>query len=68
MICPRPLMIQSGTQDTVAPLEATHQAVPVARRYYEKLGIEQRFEFDVHPGGHVFENEAIFRFFGKHLR
>jgi dienelactone hydrolase len=68
LICPRPLMIQSGEQDTVAPLEGARRGFPAARRYYEKLKIADRIELNVHPGGHVFENEAIFRFFDKHLR
>lgn len=67
LICPRPLMIQSGENDTVAPLDAARRAIPMARAYYEKIGAEDRFEFNVHPGGHVFENDAIFRFFDKHL-
>ena len=68
LICPRPLMIQSGEADTVVPTEGARKGVPVVRAYYEKLGVEDRFEFNVHTGGHVFENEAIFRFFDAHLR
>jgi len=68
LICPRPLMIQSGKADGVVPYKGAKRAVPKIRAYYEKLGIADRFEFSVHEGGHVFENEAIFRFFDKHLR
>jgi dienelactone hydrolase len=68
LICPRPLMIQAGEQDTVVPLEAARNGVSLARRYYDKLGIADRFAFKTHPGGHVFENEAIFQFFDKYLR
>lgn len=68
LICPRPLMIQSGETDTVVPLEDTRQAIPKARAYYRQLGVDDRFEFNIHPGGHVFENDAIFRFFDKHLQ
>jgi dienelactone hydrolase len=67
LICPRPLMIQSGETDTVVPLEGARKAFPAARAYYEKLGIGGRIELNVHPGGHVFENEAVFGFFDKHL-
>jgi len=35
--------------------------------YYDKLGIDELFEYSEHPGGHVFENESIFQFFEKHL-
>jgi len=68
LICPRPLMIQSGETDTVVPLEGVRKAFPAARAYYEKLGVGGRIELNVHPEGHVFENEAIFRFFDQHLR
>lgn len=68
LICPRPLLIQAGEQDTVAPLEAARKGVPGVRAYYERLGLAERFEFDVHAGGHVFENNAIFRFFDRHLK
>ena len=37
-------MIQSGQADTVVPTEGARQAVPYVRAYYEKLGIEDRFE------------------------
>ena len=68
LICPRPFMIQSGEQDTVVPLAGTRLAVPFVREYYKKLGLEDRIELNVHDAGHVFENEAIFAFFDKHLR
>jgi hypothetical protein len=68
LICPRPLMIQSGEADAVVPVEGARRGAPIVRAYYEKLGVEDRFELDVHPDGHVFENEAIFRFFDTHLR
>jgi dienelactone hydrolase len=68
LICPRPLMIQSGVKDTVVPVEGARRGVPMAAAYYKKLGIEDRFEFNEHEGEHVFENGAIMRFFDKHLR
>ena len=68
LICPRPLMIQSGEEDTVVPLEGARRGLPFVRQYYEKLGVEDRIVLNVHGGGHVFENEAIFAFFDKHLR
>lgn len=68
LICPRPLMVQVGEADTVNPLDQAKNAIPYAEACYKKLGISDRFEFNVHPDGHVFENGAIFRFFGAHLR
>ena len=61
-------MIQSGSDDTVVPIDEVRRGIPQARGYYEKLGVSDRFEFNVHGGGHVFDNGAIFRFFDVHLR
>ena len=67
-ICPRPLMIQTGAADTVVELSSVKRGIPQARGYYERLGISDRLEFNVHAEGHVFENDALFRFFNSHLR
>jgi len=67
LICPRPCMIQHGIVDPVVDIEGARVEVERAKYYYEKLGIEDRFEFMEHPEGHVFENQSIFKFFEKHL-
>jgi len=68
MICPRPVMIQMGENDTLFDLEGARREAKKAASYYKRLGIEDSFEFSVHPGGHVFEIESIFRFLDKHLK
>jgi dienelactone hydrolase len=67
MICPRPLMIQMGAEDTLFDLEGVRREAKRAAVHYEKLGIGDLFEYSEHSGGHVFENESIFQFFEKHL-
>jgi dienelactone hydrolase len=67
MVCPRPLMVQMGAEDTLFDLEGVRREAKKASFYYEKLGISDRFEYSEHSGGHVFENESIFEFFRKHL-
>jgi dienelactone hydrolase len=67
MICPRPLMIQMGAEDTLFDLEGVRREAKKAAVYYEKLGIGDLYEYSEHAGGHVFENESIFQFFEKHL-
>lgn len=67
LICPRPCMVQIGQTDALFPLDAARKEAERASVYYEKLGIQDRFEFNTHSGGHEFENESIFRFFEKHL-
>jgi hypothetical protein len=39
-----------------------------ASLFYEKLGINDRYEFNIHPAGHEFDIPAIFRFFDKYLK
>lgn len=67
MVCPRPLMIQMGAEDTLFDLEGVRREAKKAAVYYEKLGIGDLYEYSEHAGGHVFENESIFQFFKKHL-
>jgi len=67
MVCPRPLMIQMGTNDTLFGLESVRREVKKAAEIYNRLGVGELFEYSEHPGGHVFENESIFAFFKKHL-
>jgi dienelactone hydrolase len=68
MVCPRPVMVQMGEKDTLFDLEGARREAKKAAWHYEKLGIADSFEFSVHPGGHVFEIESIFRFLDKHLK
>ncbi len=67
MVCPRPLMIQMGIEDTLFDLEGVRVEAEKAAVYYNKLGIGDLFDYSEHPGGHVFENESIFNFLKKHL-
>jgi dienelactone hydrolase len=67
MICPRPLMIQMGAEDTLFDIDGVRREAKKAGVYYEKLGVGELFEYSEHDGGHVFENESIFQFFKKHL-
>ncbi len=68
MICPRPCMVQLGENDNLFDLEGAAVEVDRAASFYKKLGIADRFIFDVHSGGHEYENEAIFDFFDKYLQ
>jgi hypothetical protein len=67
LICPRPCMVQLGKIDRLFDLDDARSEAEKASKYYEKLGIRDKFEFNVHPGGHEFDNENIFRFFDQHL-
>jgi len=67
MICPRPCMVQMGKNDKLFDLEGAKKEVDRALSFYKNLGIPEKFVFDVHPGGHEYENDAIFKFFEEYL-
>lgn len=67
MVCPRPMMIQMGLQDTLFDIEGVRREAKKAARYYNSLGVGELFEYVEHDGGHVFDNESIFQFLKKHL-
>ncbi len=67
LICPRPCMLQLGRADTIINLDEAQPEVKRTRSFYEKLGLGDRFEFNIHEGGHVFEPKAILDFLDKHL-
>jgi len=67
LVCPRPLMVQMGLNDSVIPIEGARREAPKAALYYQKLGIGDRFKFFEHSGGHEFHLESLFSFFDKHL-
>jgi len=53
LICPRPLLIQTGKQDRIAHWPQVVEEFGASRTHYEKLGIAGRIELDLHEGGHV---------------
>ena len=68
LICPRPCMIQLGKTDSLFNLEEAKKESARASQFYEKLGISDRYEFNVHSAGHEFDIPSIFRFFDKYLK
>jgi dienelactone hydrolase len=68
LICPRPCYVEIGQQDGALndPIGARAEAERAAQ-FYRKLGLADRFQFNLHPGGHEFDTAAILDFFAKHL-
>ncbi len=52
LICPRPLLIQTGKKDGIAHWPQVIEEFEIARQHYEKLGMAKRIEIDLHEGGH----------------
>ena len=53
LICPRPIFIQHGKQDRIAHWPQVEEEFNVATTHYEKLGLRDRIELDMHEGGHI---------------
>jgi hypothetical protein len=68
MICPRPCMVQVGEKDELFNMDGACTEAKRASLFYEKLGMKDRFEFNVHALGHEYEIESIFRFFDQYLK
>ena len=52
-IAPRPLMVESGTQDSGFPIEAAREGARHIGRLYRALGLADRFVGHEFEGGHV---------------
>lgn len=53
LVAPRPLLVESGTDDPLFPVDAARATVSALRRVYAALGVDPaRVEHDVFAGGH----------------
>jgi len=67
-ICPKPLLIESGANDTCFWLHsalAAHKKVSAA---YEAAGEGDKLHIEIFPGGHAFAGNTAFKFFDRYLR
>ncbi|GAA3400549.1 dienelactone hydrolase family protein [Paenibacillus hodogayensis] len=53
LIAPRPLLVESGTDDPIFPLSAADEACGQIAAVYRLLGEEEKFARDTFEGGHV---------------
>jgi len=68
LICPRPLLIQTGKKDGIAWWEQVIEEFELSRAHYERLGIGDRIELDMHDGGHEVRTETGMPFLEKWLK
>jgi len=52
LICPRPLLVQTGKKDGIAFWPFVIEEFETARGHYEKLDVAERIQIDLHEGGH----------------
>ena len=67
LVAPRPLLIESGTQDQLFPIAGARKMAPEVTALYQRLGIADRIEFDAFVGRHDFDGETAMAFIDKHL-
>ncbi|NLX96598.1 MAG: hypothetical protein GXY83_10515 [Rhodopirellula sp.] len=68
LICPRPLLIQTGKQDRIAWWPMVVEEFEAAKQHYEKLGIADRIEMDLQDCGHEAHVDSGLRFLTKWLK
>lgn len=62
LICPRPLIIEVGEKDDLFKIDGARATAPLAEAHWEKLGIADKFRFQVFPGGHEFWGDGAYEF------
>lgn len=67
LICPRPLLIQTGKKDGIAHWPQVVEEFEQSRKHYEKLGLGDRMEMDLHDGGHEARVESGVKFLQRWL-
>lgn len=68
LICPRPIMVHHGKKDRIAHWPDLVKEYDIARSHYEKLGIADRIELDLHEGGHEARVVSGVRFMRRWLQ
>jgi dienelactone hydrolase len=67
LIAPRPLLIETGTQDLLFPLAAATESVRRTRLVYDDLQATDRLEHDVFEGEHQWHGVAAIPFLNRWL-
>lgn len=68
LICPRPLMVQTGKADAIAWWPLVVEEFKRAREHYRALGVQDRCRLDLHEGGHEIRVESGIEFMAQWLR
>jgi dienelactone hydrolase len=67
LIAPRFLLIESGVDDPIYPVEAAEAAFHELQRVYALLKVSNRLEHEVFPGGHQFGGNRCFAWLDEWL-
>lgn len=67
LIAPRALFVESGTEDTIFPIEATRFAVCRAEAIFKLFGADDKLGFETFEAGHSFHGVGAFQFLKRVL-
>ena len=67
-ICPKPLLIESGVNDTCFWIDSARKAHEKIKNVYKVAGVENNLWIEIFPGEHSFSGRKAFEFFGKYLK
>jgi dienelactone hydrolase len=67
LIAPRPLLVETGTDDLIFPVDAARREVARLRRVYDALEVPEHLEHDVFDGDHRWNGELAYPFLARWL-
>ncbi len=67
LIAPRAMFVESGTEDTIFPIDATRFAFDQAREIFRVFGAEDQLGLEVFEAAHSFHGVGAFQFLGQKL-
>ncbi len=67
LIAPRGLLVESGLQDPIFPIDATRQAIAKLEKCYALLDASDNLETDLFDSGHEFSGAKTWTFFKAQL-
>ena len=67
-ICPKPLLIESGVNDTIFWFHSAKKAHEKIKKAYEVAEASEYLWIEIFEGAHSFSGKLAFRFFDKYLK
>jgi dienelactone hydrolase len=67
LIAPRPMFVESGTNDSIFPVEATRRSYAEAQKIWRLWGALDRLGLEIFEGEHSFSGREGFPFLKRHL-
>ena len=67
LVAPRPLLVETGTEDTIFPLAAADDSFAQLERVYEHLDARDRLDHDVFDGDHQWHGTRAHTFLDRWL-